>query len=173
MYDSAVGSSIGESDAVLAVASAQLVFASKVRFGSPDFACRMNMGGYGLIPYFKRYVRGVCKMTEEMQTESDYFPLRSATSVYHFGRDTARRPVVTPVSTGGAKLHFSILDPIESCKGTALYNSLTPTFLKKWCHFRTVITQPRWLTLTFQPCFPLRVTVRQRSLDSTTLISQP
>ena len=70
---SAVGSPIGESDAVLAVASAQLVFASKVRFGSPDFACRMNMGGYGLIPYFKRYVRGLCKMTEEMQTESDYF----------------------------------------------------------------------------------------------------
>ena len=78
---SAVGSPIGESDAVLAVASAQLVFASKVCFGSPDFACRMNMGGYGLIPYFKRYVRGLCKMTEEMQTESDYFPLGSTASV--------------------------------------------------------------------------------------------
>ena len=51
---SAVGSPIGESDAVLAVAFAQLVCASKVCFGSPDFACRMNMGGYGLIPYWKK-----------------------------------------------------------------------------------------------------------------------
>ena len=45
----------------------------------------MNMGGYGLIPYFKRYVRGLCKMTEEMQTESDYFPLGSTTSVFFEG----------------------------------------------------------------------------------------
>ena len=55
---------------------------SKVRFDSPDLTCPMNMGGYGPIPCFKRYVRGLCQMPEEIQAALNYFPLGSTTSVW-------------------------------------------------------------------------------------------
>ena len=143
----------------------------------------MNMGGYGLIPYFKRYVRGPCKMTEEMQTESGYFPLQSTTSVNLFGRDTARGPVVTPASTGGAKSHFPILDPTQILD-THFSEEMVPfqdrdnptkmTLFSAPSHCAT--TQPGFhnldlATLMSHPCFPLNK-IRAQWFDGVALPKQ-
>ena len=97
---SAVGSPIGESDAVLAVASAQLVFASKVWL--TRLCLSHEHGWLRADPILQK----ICQRPlQDDGRDADGIRLLSL-GVCHFGRGAARGPVVTPVSTGGPSRIF-------------------------------------------------------------------